>query len=339
MKEYLGDLLNGHDRVLIAQNGNSTSALALSKKVADAKIDFESDPALKNRLLIFPKRDNFADTIEDIEDNLTPGDILVAVGGDGTGSGSAQAIMNHPDREVRKAPLLILPGGNANLGSNDLLDRQGKNLSILDILARGEEIDFRPIGISISNPLEKNPREEIAFFIGGVGISASIVNQLEQDRFNKLRNFSHSRLAVDAISLIKGAVKQNQEPINYSVNGKYFNGAGILSVNVDRYAKVFKTPAKAEQEGFYSLNFPSAKLIQELGIGVKLLRGKADWKKTNLGESLEIVIFAEPDQEILIEGDGEIRYRLPSDKVETVETKISQKPLDETIKMIKVPKI
>lgn len=340
MTEYLGDILNQRPgRVIVAQNSGSTTADSFDERVHKAKQDFASDPNLRNRLLVLPSEDNFASTIEHIQNTLEEGDVLVTIGGDGSASGAAHAVMGHPNKEIRETPILLLPGGNANLGSNDLLSEQGKKLSILEMLARGEVIDFRPMSLTIYSPMESSPRLEIAHFLSGMGISARAVAELEHDRFNPLRKNSVTRLAVDGASLIKGGYKQNHEPIDMTINGhEYESSAGILSVNVNKYAKIIQTPSKAEVPGFNSLVFPKSRLVNEISIVIRAIAKKEGWLETPNGDSLEIGIISKPGQIIGYEIDGEPRI-LPHDKTEEVQTRIKQEVSRQGVNMIRVKEL
>jgi|GEM_PF-795639 hypothetical protein len=334
MTEYLGEILNQYDgRVVIAQNHNSTNSDITSEKINLAQKDFIDDPKLRHRLLILPERENYGHTLLDIQETIRPGDILVAAGGDGTASSAALSIMGHTDKEVRKTPLLILPGGNANLGSNDLLSKQGRNVPLLQLLGGGKIIDFKPMSLTIYNPLLDGPRLDLAFFISGLGAPARAEYELERRRNKLMRKNSVTRLAVDGISLISGAIKQNRDPIYFSVNGEEYEGAGILTSNVNRYAKVLPTPTSTKEEGFESLVFPNDKLSTELIIASKALLGRLEWHRTEADQVLEIGVISKPGQVVDYETDAEPRS-LPSHKSEEVRTRIVQEVHHESIKMI-----
>lgn len=334
MTEYLGEILNQYKgRVVIAPNPNSTNANLIRAKIDNAISDFIDDPKLRGRLLVLRERDNYSDTLLDITETLRSGDILVAAGGDGTASGTAQTIMEHPNSEIRDTPLLILPGGNANLGSNDLLNKMGHSVSILQLLAGGEIVDFRPMELQIENPLLEDKRKELAFFLSGFGITARAVSELEKRRNNLFRKNSMTRLALDGISVISGAIKQNREPINFSINGFEFDGAGILTANVDRYAKILPTPSLAIEEGFDTIIFPDTRLSTQIKFAGQAMLKNFVWLKTNSGEKLEIIINARPNQKIQYDIDAEPR-NLPSYQTEKTITRITQEVHDQSIKMI-----
>jgi diacylglycerol kinase family enzyme len=334
MTEYLGEILNQNDgRVVIAQNHNSTNSNITSEKIDQARKDFIDDPKLRHRLLILPERENYGHTLLDIQETLRPGDILVAAGGDGTANSAALSIMGHTDKEIRKTPLLILPGGNANLGSNDLLSKQGRNVPLIQLLGGGKIIDFRPMSLTIYNPLLDGPRLDLAFFISGLGAPARAEYELERRRNKLMRKNPVTRMAVDSISIISGAIKQNRDPINFSVNGVEYEGAGLLSSNVNRYAKVLPTPTSTKEEGFDSLIFPDAKLSSQLSIATKAMLGRIAWQRTEADQILEIGIISEAGQIVDYETDAEPRS-LPFDESEEVRTRIIQRVHDESIKMI-----
>jgi len=334
MKEYLGEILNQYDgRVVIAQNHNSTNSDITSEIIDQARKDFIDDPKLRHRFLILPERENYGHTLLDIKETLRPGDISVVAGGEGTASSAAQSIMGHTDREVRDTPLLILPGGNANLGSNDLLSKQGRKVPLIQLLRGGKIIDFKPMGLTIYNPLLDGPKLELAFFISGLGITARAENEFEHRRNNLFRKNAISRLAVDVISMMRGAIKQNREPIHFSVDGSEYEGAGILTSNVNKYAKILRTPTSTKQEGFVSLILPDTKLSTELSIATKAMFGRLEWYRTEANQTLEIGVISKPNQLVQYDIDAEPRS-LPFDQSEVVRSKIIQKVHDESIKMI-----
>jgi len=335
MTEYLGEILNENDGyVVIASNSKSTNAKEVEQKIQQAVKDFSADPNLRGRLKVLPKRENFSHTIEDIKETVRPGDIRVYCFGDGGNSGANQAIMGHPDIEVRNSPVLFLPGGNANLGSNDILKKQGDRISILEILARGKTIPLHPISMNLVNPLWDMPQEEFALFISGVGITAMAENELEKNRSNILRKNRLSRHIPDAYSLISGALKQNKEPIRFIVNGiEYEEGAGILTANVNKYAKVLNTPTSAENPGFSSIILPKANLINQFITLSKALLEQSVWLETPANESLEIEVFSKPGQLIQYDIDAETRS-LPFDQSEEIRSTIVQKVHDKPINVI-----
>jgi len=334
MKEYLGEILNQYDgRIVIAHNNNSTNADTTRRKIEEAKLEFINDPILRHRLLVLPNRNDYSGTIQDIQETLSPGDILVAAGGDGTASSAAQAIMGNPDKEVRNTPLLILPGGNANLGSNDLLNRKGHSVSVLHLLAGGEVVDFNPMSLTIYNPLFDSPKLELAFFLSGFGIPTRVENELEKRRNYRLRKNATTRLAVDGISLVSGARKQNKEPIRFSINGEEYEGGGIITANVDRYAKILPTPSTAREAGFSSLIFPDTKLLTEINIARRAILKQIEWLRTDPDKTLEIGIISSANQLVQYDIDAEPK-ELPFDPSEEVRTRISQKVHNESIKMV-----
>lgn len=340
MSEHLGLLQDKEIRVVVATNTGSTNANGFIKEVERAKHDFNSDPDLKGRLLILPHRDNFGHTVEDIQDAIRPCDIVVVGGGDGSGNGACQAVMNHWDRGVRDTvAVLAMPGGNANLGSNDLLEKQGHYNSILSILARGRIINFSPMSLTIDNPTYPKPRVELAYFLSGVGAPGYAELQIEKNRkYTRLRRIKALRFLLDAAATIQGAHQQNQDPVQMSVNGTEFEGAGLLTANVNRYAKVLRTPARSTIAGFDSLVFPKANLLSESVIATQALFRGRGWMHTDPDDRLEIDVTVKPGQLVYYEVDAEVRG-IMNDPFEELKTHIVQKVHDQKVKMVSVSRV
>ena len=334
MKEYLGLLGESDGRVILYSNGHSTNSQYIDDRFNQAAHDFREDPNLRGRLLQIMPEDSFDRTRTVLLNTLEPGDIVVVGGGDGTISSIAKTILAHPDKEVRKTPFLALPGGNANLGSSDLLDRHGEMLSVKQLLSGGEIRESRPMRLEIYSPLLEKPTLELAMFISGIGASAMTELEFEKRRHNPLRKFKASRLAVDGLSAAIGLMRQNRSPIDFSINGlQVESGAGVITANTSRYAKGFRVPTSLDEEGFKSIILPKAKLADEIKIASKALLNRYDWYPTHSGETLELAVQIGANQKVGLDTDGEPQI-LPYDRSEEVYTRILQSVHNEGVNMV-----
>lgn len=339
MHEYLGLLADTERRVYVVTNYSATNADGFDRVISTAIHDFDEDPALRGRLIIGEQRDNFGHTLEDMQKEIRPGDFLVVVGGDGSVNAAAEAILGHTDEEVRDTvALLTMPAGNTNLGSNDLLSKLGNKESIRSIFGRGEVLDFSPMGMTIYNPLI-GTQFKLALFLSGVGAPGHSERKIELSRKHKfLRQFSAIRFPMDVFSVVSGAHDQNKEPLQMVVNGRPFEGAGVITANVNRYAKVLKTPSEARKPGFNSLVFEDPHLLSESRIALGALWFGRNWLYTGPGESLEIGVVTKPGQKLLHEQDAEVK-EIAGDDSEEVRTSITQRVHHRTIKMVALSRL
>lgn len=156
-------------RLLVIHSPKSTNSAVYKKKVLPVLRELEYE------LCEFPLIDMpYFEACEYVKQNILPGDIVLAAGGDGVTNVALDAAM----QSGKDVSLAVLPLGNFNDFSHSL---NGNIASPADIL-KSQTIDFHPLDLIVNDQHRLYAGQYITF-----GISAKLTDFLNSSAARKLR--------------------------------------------------------------------------------------------------------------------------------------------------------
>jgi diacylglycerol kinase (ATP) len=222
-------------------------------------------------------------------------DLIVAAGGDGTINEVAAGLLN------TRVPLAILPGGTANVLAREV------RLPISLHRAASEISQLQPHRIAVGSLSTNGEAGRCFVCMAGAGLDAEIVYRLNLDLKALIGKFAY----------YVGGFSQVLRPLNefnIEVDGQIHKASFALVSRVRNYGGDLEIARGASllRDDFEVVLFQgtvSARYLQYLlGVALNRLKGM---RGCDVLRGRSIRCFAQPDQDVYVQVDGELAGKLP----------------------------